>query len=148
MITVTIPSFNNIIFAKEKKYFTYIIWRFSFFSSCEKNVFISDQLAAEMKITSTWHVQNEWMNELWSFWSEISTTVKTLLRNKLTLVYAILGSFLPDTEQRLLFCSLHFEENDFLVPGLRVWAVTSAVMAWFSRENIFGLDIPAEARKR
>jgi len=60
---VTIPSFNNIIFAKEKKYFAYIIWRFSFFSSCEKNVFILDRLAAETKITSTWHVQNEWMNE-------------------------------------------------------------------------------------
>ena len=38
------------------------------------------------------------------------------------------------TEQRLLFCSLHFEANDFPVPGLRVWAVT------FSHENIFGFD--------
>ena len=54
----------------------------------------------------------------------------------------------PDTEQRLLFCSLHFEANDFPVLGLRVWAVTSAVKAWFSHENIFGFDIPSEARKR
>ena len=77
------------------KHFAYIILQFSFFSSCEKNLFILDRLEAEMKITSTWHVQNDWMNE-WTgrpFWSEISTTVKTLLQNKLTLVYAILGCF-------------------------------------------------------
>ena len=28
-----------------------------------------------------------------------------------------LDVFLPDTEQRLLLCSLHFEANDFPVPG-------------------------------
>ena len=84
------------------------------------------------------------MHELAGHSEVISTTVKTLLQNKLTLVYAILGSFLPDTEQRLLFCSFHFEESDFPVPGLRVWAV----MARFSQENIFGFDIPAEMRKR
>lgn len=69
------------------------------------------------------------------------------VENKLTLVYTILGSFLPDTEQRLLFCSLHFEANDFPLAGLRVWAVTSAVTARFSLENIFGFDIPSEACK-
>jgi len=64
MITVTIPSFNYIISAKEgRNILLYIILWFSFFSSCEKNVFISDRLAAETKIASTWHVQNEWMNE-------------------------------------------------------------------------------------
>jgi len=45
-----------------------------------------------------------------------------------------------------LFCSLHFGANDFLVLGLHVWAVTSAVTAWFSCENIFGFDIPTKAR--
>ena len=95
-------------------------------------------------------MQNEWTNERKNlqaiFQSEMSTTVKTLSQNKLTLVYAIFGSFFnfPDTEQRLLFCSLHFEANDFPVLGLRVWAVK----AWFSHENIFGFDIPSEARKR
>ena len=56
-----------------------------------------------------------------------------------------LDHFLPDSEQRLLFCLLHFEANDFPVPGLRVCAVTSAVA--FSHENIFGFDILADVRK-
>ena len=148
---------------REQKHFAYTTLRFSFFSSCEKNVFILDQLEAETKIVLTWHMQTDWMNERtnewgskqareWTnawmnerneqtcrqFWSEISTTVKTLLQDKLTLVYAILGSFLPDTEQRL-FCSLHFEVNGLPVPGLRFWEVTSAVMARFSSENMSGV---------
>ena len=101
--------------------YRYIILRFSFFSSCERNIFISDQLEAEKKIASTWH--NERMNERTCkpFWSEISTAVKTLqLQNKLSLVNTILGSLLPDIEQRLLLCSLHFEANDFPVLGLHV----------------------------
>ena len=49
------------------------------------------------------------MNELAGhFEVKLSTTVKTLLQNKVTLVYTILGSFLPVTEQRLLFCLLQF----------------------------------------
>ena len=62
--------YNNIIFAKGGlKYFAYIILRFSFFSPCEKNIFISDRLEAETKIASMWHVQNEWTCR--PFWSEI-----------------------------------------------------------------------------
>ena len=72
------------------------------------------------------------MNELAGhFEVKLSTTVRTFLQNKVTLVYTIPRSFLPDTEQRLLFSLLHFEANDFPVLGLGVWAVTSAVMARF-----------------
>ena len=124
------------------KHFAYIILRFSFFSSCEKNLFILDRLEAEMKITSTWHVQNDWMNE-WTgrpFWSEISTTVKTLLQNKLTLIYAILGSFCQTLNKlKIVVLFTSFEANDFLLLGLRVWAVTSAIT---TRANYLDLTFP------
>ena len=95
---------------------------------------------------------NEWTNERTNkqtcrpCWSEISTTVKALLQNKLSRVYMILGPFFTRhwTKIAVLFAS--FEANDLPVPGLRVWAVTSAVM--FSPENMFGFDIPADVRKR
>ena len=50
------------------------------------------------------------------------------------------------TKIAVLFASFNFEASDFPLLGLRVWAVTSAVTARFSSENIFGFDIPTEAK--
>ena len=99
-------------------------------------------------------MQNEWTNETNELAGYISKWNEYHCKNIVTeqtypgLRHLWIVFNFPDTEQRLLFCSLHFEVHDFPVLGLRVWAVTSAVKAWFSHENIFGFDIPCETRKR
>ena len=90
---------------------------------------------------------NERTNLQAIFQSEMSTTVKTLSRNKLTLVYAKFGWFLIFQTLNKDCCFVCFILRQ-MISRCRVCAVTSAVKAWFSHENIFGFDIPSEACKR